>query len=91
MWSCDQSFVTLAFQPERLSYPQFHKDSTRKTTFFEKWWSGFKFNNVRLTLGMNLKSYISVEKGLRLKVRKLFGANSYVCRSYSGETGRGLF
>ena len=38
-----------------------------------------KFNNLGLTLGKNLKFYSSVGK---------LGANCYVCRSYSGKTGR---
>ena len=45
---------------------------TRKTTFFEGW-SWFKFNNLGLTLGTNLKFYTSVAKGLKLKVRKFWG------------------
>ena len=45
---------------------------TRKTTFFEGW-SWFKFNNLGLALGTNLKFYTSVEKGLKLKVRKFWG------------------
>ena len=45
------------------SSPQFHKDLNRKTTFFEGW-SWFKFNNLGLTLGMTLKFYTSVAKGL---------------------------
>ena len=44
---------------------------TRKTAFFEGW-SWFKFNNLGLTLGMNLKFYTSVTKGLKLKVRKFW-------------------
>ena len=72
MWSCDQSLVTLAFLWEKLSQPQFYKDLTRKTAFFEGW-SWFKFNNLGLALGMNLKLYISLSKGLKLKVRKLWG------------------
>ena len=35
----------------------------------------------------NLTFYNSVAKGLKLKVRKFFGANSYVCKSYRGKTG----
>ena len=35
--------------------------------------SWFKFNNLGLTLGMNLKFYTSVAKGLKLKVRKIWG------------------
>ena len=35
-------------------------------------WSWFKFNNVRLALGMNLKFHTSVAKGLKLKVRKFW-------------------
>ena len=40
---------------------------------------------------MVLKLCPSVVKGLKLKVRKFFGANSYVCESYKGKTGRGSF
>ena len=42
---------------------------TKKTTFFEGW-SWFKFNNLGLALGTNLKFYAGVIKGLKLKVRK---------------------
>ena len=44
---------------------------TRKTAFFEGW-SWFKFNNLGLALGTNLKFYTSVAKGLKLKVRKFW-------------------
>ena len=70
--SLDQSLVTLAFLWEKLSQPQVYKDLTRKTTFCEGW-SLFKINNVGLTLGINFRFYISVEKRLKLKVRKLWG------------------
>ena len=72
MCSCDQILVTLAFLREKLSQPQFYKDLTRKTTFFEGW-SWFKFNNLGLVLGANLKVYTSVAKRLKLKVRKFLG------------------
>ena len=74
LWMCsfDQSLVTLAFLWEKLSKPQFYKDLTRKTVFFEGW-SWFKFNNLGLTLGTNLKFYTSLSKGLKLKVRKFWG------------------
>ena len=69
--SCDQSLVTLAFLWEKLSQPQCYKDLTRKTAFFEGWpW--FKFNNYGLALGINLKVYTSVGKGLKLKVKKFW-------------------
>ena len=45
---------------------------TRKTAFFEGW-SWFKFNNLGLALGTNLKFYSSVAKGSKLKVRKFLG------------------
>ena len=45
---------------------------TRKTAFFEGW-SWFKFNNLGLTLGTNLKFYTSLSKGLKLKVSKFWG------------------
>ena len=47
---------------------------TRKTAFFEEW-SWFKFNNLGLALGRNLKFCTSVAKGLKLKVRKFWGLN----------------
>ena len=47
---------------------------TRKIAFFEGW-SWFKFNNLGLALGTNLKFYTSVAKGLKLKVRKFWGLN----------------
>ena len=34
--------------------------------------SWFKFNNLGLALGANLKLYTSVSKGLKLKVRKFW-------------------
>ena len=33
----------------------------------------FKFNNLELALGIALKFYTSVEEGLKLKVRKIWG------------------
>ena len=58
-----------------------------KTTFFEVW-SWFKFSNLGLVLGMTLKLYTSVAKGL-IKSQKVLWAKSYVCRSYRGKTGKG--
>ena len=72
MQSCDQRLVTVAFLREKLSQPQFYKDLTRKTFFFDGW-SLFTFNNLGLALGTNLKFYTSVAKGLKLKVRKFWG------------------
>ena len=46
--------------------------SDQKKRFFEGW-SWFKFNNLGLALGTNLKFYTSVAKGLNLKVRKFCG------------------
>ena len=45
---------------------------TRKIAFFEGW-SWFKFNNLGLALGTNLKFCTRVAKGLKLKVRKFWG------------------
>ena len=42
---------------------------------------------MRLALVITLKFYTSVAKGLKLKVRKFWGAVYYVCRSYRGKTG----
>ena len=74
MWSCDQSLVTVAFLLEKLSKPQFYKDLTRKMAFFVGW-SWFKFNNLGLALGTNLKFCNSVAKVLKLKVRKFWRPN----------------
>ena len=63
---------------------------TRKTGFFEGW-SWFKFNNLGLALGTNLKLYTSVAKGLKLKVRK-FGSLIPTFVEVTGKkTGRGTF
>ena len=43
-------------------------------TFFEGL-SWFKFNNLGLALGTNLKFSTSVAKGLKLKVSKFWGPN----------------
>ena len=66
-WSCDQSLVTLA-----TLVTQFYTDLTRKSAFFDGW-SWFKFNNLGLALGTNLKFYTNLPKGLKLKVRKFWG------------------
>ena len=72
MCSSDQSLVIVAFLWEKLSQPQFYKELTRKTAFFEGlFW--FKFNNLGLALGKNLKFYTSLAKGLKVKVRKFLG------------------
>ena len=48
------------------------KGFDQKNHFFEEW-SWFRFNNLGLTLGMALKFYTSVAKGLKLKFRKFWG------------------
>ena len=45
---------------------------SRKKNFFEGC-SWFKFNNLGLELGMALKFYISVAKGVKIKVRMFWG------------------
>ena len=72
MCTCGHSLLTLAFLSEKLLQPQFYKDLTKKTAFFEGW-SLRKFNNLRLTPGTNLKFYASVAKVLKLKVRRFLG------------------
>ena len=62
----------------------------QKNGFFEGW-SWFKFHNLGLALGTNLKFYTSLSKLLKLKFRRFCGFNFYVCRSYRGKTSRGLF
>ena len=55
----------------------------QKIKFFEEcFW--FKVNNMVLEQGLTLNFYTSVTEGLKLKARKIWGANSNVCRSYRG-------
>ena len=68
------------------------KGFDQKNHFFERYTS-CKFNNLGLALGMALKFYTSVVKGLKLKVWKFLGLFS-VCWSYRGKLvgwGGGLF
>ena len=82
-----RQFGNSSISMKKSSEPQFYKDLTRKTTFIE-WWYGFKFNNLGLTLGTNLKFYTSVAKELKIKVN-IFWANSYFCRSYKEKPNSG--
>ena len=70
MWSYEQNLVRLAFfmtEVIKTSILQgFHQ------SFFEGC-SWFKFNNLELALDMALKFYTSVVKGLKLKIRKVWG------------------
>ena len=69
MWPKFDKFI---ISIEKLSLLQFYKDFTRKNDFFEEW-SWFKFNKLALVLSMAFKFNNSVEKGLKLKVRKFRG------------------
>ena len=69
MLPCDQSLVILEFLSEKLSLPQFYKNLTTKTTYFEQWYC-FKFNDLGLALGTDLQVYTSVAKMLKQKVIK---------------------
>ena len=57
---------------EELSQPEFYKNLTTKIILFEGC-SWFKFNKLRQALGVALKFYTSVVKGLKLKVIKFLG------------------
>ena len=63
---------------------------TGKTAFFEGW-SWFKFNNLGLALGTNLKFYTSVAKGLKLKVWKFWGLISMFVEVSGEKQVGGLF
>ena len=69
MWSCNLGLLNLGFLFKKLAKPQFYKNLTGKTAFFEGS-SWLKFNNLGVALGMALKFYTSVTKELKLKVRK---------------------
>ena len=72
MMSCDQSFVTLAFQWEKLSKPQFYTALTRQNNLIEEC-SWFKLNNFGLALGMTLEFNTSVAKRLKIEVKEFLG------------------
>ena len=70
MCSCDQSLVTISIR--EVIIISILSGFDQKNHFFDGW-SWFKFNNLGLALGMNLKFYTSVAKELKLKVRKFQG------------------
>ena len=60
----------------------------QKNRFFEEW-SWFKFNNLGLAIGANLK-FTQVGKRVKTKFKKVFRANFDICGSHRGNTGRGV-
>ena len=58
---------------------------TKKTAFCEGW-SWFKFSNLGLALGTDLRPYTSVLKGLKLKGKNLLG----LIRTFAEVTGEKL-
>ena len=64
---CDQSLVALAFLWENLPILW---GFDQRNHFFEGW-SWFKFNNLGLALGISLKFYTTVAKGLKLKISNI--------------------
>ena len=63
---------------------------TRKIAFFEGW-SWFKFNNLGLALGTNLKFCTRVAKRLKLKVKKFWGPNPTFVEVTGEKLVRGAF
>ena len=62
---------------------------TRKAAFFEGW-SWFKFNNLGLELGKNLKFYTTVVKRSKLKVKKfLWLISTFTEKAEEKLVGRG--
>ena len=62
----------------------------QKTAFLEGW-PCFKFNNLGLALGTNLKFYTSVGKGWKLKLRKLWGLIPMFVENTGGKLVGGIF
>ena len=69
IWSCDRSFVTITFLWEKM-YSYFIRIWPEKQLFLRG--ARFKFNYFGLALGMALKFYTSVAKGLKLIVKKFW-------------------
>ena len=78
MCSCDQSLVTLAFYERNYHNLNFIRISEA--------WSRFRFNNLGMALGTNLKFYTSVAKGLKLKVKRFWG----LILTFAEVTGKNL-
>ena len=74
MWSCDQSLVNVAFLWETFNNLNFIRIWSEKR-FILREGSWFVLNNLGLALGTNLTLYTSVEKALKLKVRKFLELN----------------
>ena len=72
MWSCDQSFVTLAIIMREVIIISILERFDQKKHFFPRivW---LMVNDLGLTLGMGLKFYTDVAEVLKLKVRKFWG------------------
>ena len=70
MWSSEESVVSISMREVIITLSL--KGFDQKKHFFEEW-SWFRFNSLGLTLGMALKFYTSVAKGLKLKFRKFWG------------------
>ena len=92
LWStffkpCDQGLVIPAFLGEKLSWPQFDKDLTRKTNIF-KGHSWLKFSDLRLTLVVAFKILHQCDKRIKTESQKVFGANFYVWQLYMEKNGR---
>ena len=71
IYSSVEKWLKLKFSMEVI-ITSIYMDLTRKTDIFEEW-SLSKLNNLGLVLVMALKIYSSIEKGLKLKVRKFRG------------------
>ena len=67
-----KKLVTIAFLREKLPLTQFYNHLTRKKQFF-KGCSRFKLHDLGLSLGMALRFYTTVAKGLKLKAGKFWG------------------
>ena len=62
----------------------------QKNRFFDGW-SWFKFNNLGLALGTNLKFYSSMARELKLKVRKFWGLSPTFVKVTGEKLVGGLF
>ena len=91
MQSWDQKLVTLTLPRKKLPQPQFYKDLTRKTNHFFAEWSWSKFSNLGLAIGIALKFYTIVAKGVKLKVRKFWGLNPTFVEVTGGKLVGDLF
>ena len=81
MWSWDLSLVTLNISMREVIKTLISQDPEKKNQFFEGALGSSLIIRTETRYGLEILH----QCGKRVKVKKSFGANFYVCRSYKGK------